>query len=437
MRKIRSLIAAFLVVLIQITPGPFGMRPAFAYGSVPGNGTDWHEFAGSKPGLHLYMRQPVAQNPTVDSSAKVSMPVETGYKFTDPAGSPKFVQSATGDVVQVDLTTGETKQFIKDNASNYPKTKAILDNSTGTPMVTDPGAIKESSPSGALPAIGQVIEVEYSNSNMVLWSTVAPLANKKKLKITSAWTLSSPINTLASTTRLNTFFAGISGQASIDVPSTLLGGSYQVALWYASALETTDPVTPGVPSDTPNPAKVVAGLNQAGFPTNQPLNGEIIGIAAGTGKGPSGGVKAGDLAALQAAGYNGAVGDGSIVSDGMPHDPSENPNDDSQDDKSNDPPYSPSPVGDPYPQDPTKIDFSKRMTDFFTSAKQSAIFSLPSSFSNIPGGSSTPISISAPSIYGQPISFDFSSMDYMWAILRTVNLSGFGYVAIRIVCLKH
>lgn len=426
MRKIRSLIAAFLVVLIQITPGPLGLRKVFAYASTAPAAGEWAEYNGSN-GCKLYMRSN-SQNPTVDSSAKVSLPVDTGYKFKDKdTGAYKFVQSASGGIASVDLASGETKEFIKNNADGYPKLSAIQKAATPEGPWSDPGAVTSTNGS-SLPAVGQVINVYYtSTSSTYLPPSSTPSVNVQKVKITSAWTKVHQCGPSPETMK-NTLF--IYGTVNTIVSDTdYCSSGYPQTKWSAGASVTTDPLTPIVGGDTLDPGKINQGLTQNGFPSNGPLKGELVGVAAGTGHGPAGGVKSEDLSTLQAQGFGGSVGDGEAAVTDVPPD-------DSKDDTS-DSPYSPAPNGDPYPQDPTKIDFSKRMTDFFSSAKQSAIFSLPSSFADIPSGSSPLISIDAPGIFGHSLTFDFSSMDRLWAILRPVVLAGFSFIGIRIVCLKR
>lgn len=428
MRKIRSLIAAFLVVLIQITPGPFGLRPAFA---VAPPSTEWVTMSSSG-GVEVMVRQGHDSNgtispPTVDNAtAKVSMPLDTGYVYQDQStGTKRFVQSSTGGIMEVDLASGTAKQIVDNDPSSYPKLKPVFD--AALPDV----------PIKSVPSQGDTYSTPAGNRSI---STVgSPIASS------SYHYPGSPYDTakkqfVAALTPIggDRYVTSTNNYMYYDFSWEVLADGRGCMSWKYVALSTiATGISPSpVPSkgDTLDPGKVSSGLTSSGFPNGTGLNGEILqvgkkGAGTITGRGGNGVLEA-DIPNMP--GFGGAAGDGSPIVSDVPKDPTK---DDSDEDGGD---YTPEPNGDPYPQDPTKIDFSQRMGDFFTSAKQSAIFSLPTSFaSDIPSGSSSGLTIQANSIFGQPISFDFSSMDYMWAILRTVNLSGFSFIAIRIVCLKH
>ncbi|OGR08227.1 MAG: hypothetical protein A2511_14845 [Deltaproteobacteria bacterium RIFOXYD12_FULL_50_9] len=98
-------------------------------------------------------------------------------------------------------------------------------------------------------------------------------------------------------------------------------------------------------------------------------------------------------------------------------------------------PYSPSTLAGPYTL-PT-VDFGARLQQFIDSAKSSSIFSLPGSvFGNVPGAGISTMTINGGQIFGTHV-FDFADMFGMWVVLRGIILTGFSFIAVRVVTLKR
>ena len=462
MRKARPLIAAFLVVLIQITPGPLGLRRAYAAGSVPPSGAAEWVTVSSNGGVGVMIRQGhtttgAISPPSVDTSAKVSMPIDTGYVYQNTAtGKQAFVQSSTGGIMQIDLTSGEAKDFIKGNAANYPKLKSIVDASTAdsTPWAENPAIDGSAGAAGLMPPPGTVLSIKYGYSATYCPIAGSEWANPVNYKITGAtWNkIEGCIGGGGiSTIRIKQFFQGTSAQAFFTVPGSAgycsSGSGDHFVSYYTTMVQTTSPVTP-FSGDKVDPAKVNSGLTSNGFPSNDRLNGELVGAGAGLGRGGTvggpgqdqsggvsglpGGVKPADIPNMP--GYGGDAGDGVPDPSDVPVDPS------AQDDPNNkdqqpDIPYTPEATGDPYTLD--EVDFGKRLSDFVADAKSSSIFSLPGTvFGNIPGSGTSTMTIQGGQIFGTH-TFDFADMAGMWVVLRGIVLTGFSFVAVRVVTLKH
>jgi|GEM_PF-5386290 len=433
MPRFRSLIAVFVVVLVQITPGPLGLRLAFA---VAPPSTEWVTYSSSG-GVSVMVRQGtgtdgVISPPSVDdATAKVSMPLDTGYIYQDSTtGTKRFVQSSTGGIMEVDLASGTAKQIVENDPSSYPKLAPILANSLPQQPITTPSGVGDvfSTPTGNRSILTAAAPVRtggfYAYPGEDIYTAF------KRFCATLA-----PVE--------------IGGQRLVNTAGTLLVyGPYEdgyvvesngnrLCYAYSQAITSTPSVSSPNPSPTTgdalNPGKVASGIKIGGFPGGTGLNGEIIQVGkkgAGTIVRPGGeGVLPEDIPLMP--GYGGDAGDGAPVISDVPVDPTK---DDSTDDS--DAEYNPTPNGDPYPQDNEAINFGGRLNEFFTSAKQSAIFSLPSHFSDIPTSSTTVSTIDGGQLFGT-LNFDFSSMAPLWVIIKSIVLTGFSFVSTRIVCLKR
>lgn len=85
---------------------------------------------------------------------------------------------------------------------------------------------------------------------------------------------------------------------------------------------------------------------------------------------------------------------------------------------------------------PDNFDFSARFGSFMDTIKTSALFGLSDSFlTNVPEGGSSTFTFSA-GRYGSNLTFDYSSLNPVFTILKAVLLVIFSWVSIRIVLFK-
>lgn len=448
MRKFRSLIAAFLVVLIQITPGPLGLRPAHAtIASVPpASGEEWVTVSSTN-GVEIMIRQGHDENgdispPSVSPDGKVSMPIDTGYVYQNSTtGKKAFVQSETGGIMEVDLTSGSANEFIKNNSSNYPLLNNVVNSPHNKGFVPP---LPHSHPDGTPWRQGDILNL----TGLPIYASVAGSDPPTGYVIAPGlYSLGSSSPVYYSSSNASTHGPGWfmwAGRLTYGVPSTNPG--YTDYYYYnVTAITASTPVEGQKPPTNQNPKEIADNLTGKGFPGNGPLNGEIVGAGAGLGKGGiiggpgqdsgkgvsglPGGVKEGDI--IKMPGFNGTPGDGAPQTD-IPYDPSKDGT--GEEDNYPDIPYNPEATGDPYTLD--ELDFGRRFSDFITDAKSSSIFSLPGTiFGNIPGAGSSTITIQGGQIFGTH-TFDFADMAGMWVVLRGIVLTGFGIAAVRVVAIK-
>jgi len=97
-------------------------------------------------------------------------------------------------------------------------------------------------------------------------------------------------------------------------------------------------------------------------------------------------------------------------------------------------PYNPSGLGDPYTL--PEVDFGERLRQFINTCKSSSIFSLPSAvLGNVPAAGTSTMTIQGGQIFGTHV-FDFADLSSMWNVLRGIILTGFSFIAVRVVTLK-
>ncbi|EKD40963.1 MAG: hypothetical protein ACD_74C00099G0012 [uncultured bacterium] len=430
MPRFRPLIVLWIVVVVQITPGPLGLRPVYAYGSVPpASGDEWVTVA-SGGGVYTMIRQGHDENgvispPSSDPNGKVTMPIDVGRVYQNQAtGKKAFVQSADG-IMEVDLATGEAREFLKNNASAYPGLNQAANSRDNAGKVPEG---QPTHPDGTPWRQGDIVDL----SGLPIYSAVAGTDPPTGYQVAPGlYSLNTTAPLYYADSSAGTHGPGWfiwAGRLAFGKPSTTNPGYTSYYYWSITAIPATTPVEGSKPPTDTNPTDIGTGLTKQGFPGNGKLNGEIVGLGAALGKSGVTGVTAEDVAKME--GFGGDIGDGVPEPSDVPQDPSE------EDDDNEDGVYSPSPVGDPYPQDEDAVNFGGRMSEFFASAKQSAIFSLPSHFADIPTSSTTVSTIDGGQLFGT-INFDFSSMAPLWVIIKSIVLTGFSFVSTRIVCLKR
>jgi len=430
MRKFRVLIAAVMVVVIQITPGPLGLRPAHALPLlvpvVVGAAIAGIVVAGAtvyKPATHSEGHISVDQ-----VSGDISRAVTVALGFG--VGVSTVLRGMQSRYV---LDFDKMTDWIKDHPSDYPALSSVVDGAT----TYDP------------PVVGDV---------------VAPHDSSSRFYITSYRTLIEPNTIRPYSLGYGTGSHYLLAVYSIDHIGKFddLFGIYNIYQWTGTVV--TDP-------ETERPHTVSPAVFANNLPLTQTIANELDDICsdyppavsvlpdtftpeqietaskraiadakeeyAVTAKAAAAADPTNialDIAArdAQIAAYEAEIeaDNAETVLDVQTYNPPTTKEDDTPV-----PPYEPTPLAGPY--ELPEVDFGARLRDFITSVKSSSLFSLPTTvFGNIPGAGSSILVIEGGQIFGTH-TFDFADMASMWVVLRAIVLSGFTFIAVRIVCLKR
>lgn len=443
MRKARSLIAAFLVVLIQITPGPLGLRPAQAAIPLAAVAVGALITSGLVAGAGIYKP---ASTPSPGFSvdpvtATMHLPVIAAVAL----GASKYGQSFT-----LDMDFAKWTDYTKAHPTDLP---------TLSPAVIQAWRDYNS----PAPVVGTV----FAKADLSRWKILTISPGVLQL-----------IGTFPSSTTQDQVWSGYWGTApgvdQIGGYRALYGGQIYYGLyshveadgrlswWFYHApytvASTNDPVNPPVTGYTDpiavaaavpltagaqdDAGKIVAGNPGVVTPATVPAPFSAAQISAAQAAATA--AQAATAAAqaqtalaqdttntalqVAAAQAQAAADQAAIAAQAAEVEV------ETQEDTS-DIPYNPSALGGPYTL--PEIDFGARFQTFIDAIKATSFFSLPASIaSGIPASSISVLTIDGGETIGTH-NFDFADMDNLWAILRSVVLTGFMFVSIRIVCLHR
>lgn len=462
MRKLRSLIAAFLVVLIQITPGPLGLRPAHAI--VPAAAlvpvAVGVLISGSLvAGADVYSQQVYsAANSAVDSvSGNISRSVLVAKMFGVGAE-----QTAYGVANQVVLGFQSTMDWVKTHTPDFPLLNSarlsastpapytpmpngsiINPNSSDSnqfPWAVNPGTLNVGAYGGGSLATDAACFQQFLGWGMITadgtkvnYSSNTPSSINVNPRKGPSWCLldqqilTSPVRQTsaipityppAGSLSPSIFATNISHsaetQAEIDKmifrnPAAVISKPASFLPWQVSAAHAQ------AVAKAAQATAVAAESASAANPADIALQ-----IAASQAR------AAADQAEIAVQGELAKSEAVEIEKAAEAEKASES---------EADIPYSPSGLAGPYTL-PT-VDFGARLQQFIDSAKSSSIFSLPGSvFGNVPGAGTSTMTINGGQIFGTHV-FDFADMSGMWVVLRGIILTGFSFIAVRVVTLKR
>lgn len=443
MRKARSLIAAFLVVLIQITPGPLGLRPAQAALplAVVAVGAIIAATGVMVAGAGVYKPPTFAQaNAAVDQvTGDITRKVVVARMFGEgvTAGLRGFGSQYT-------LDYAAAKQWIKDHASSYPvlypaaSSSDIPQGYTTSPVVGNtlkPGIYYNKLTAKTTDAFSSI------NASLSAWRTMWPVNSSY------IWTAENQIClSTATTLGIYTYYTvtPTTGQQHSLVFTTTTGTVVDFPLSppldspsaFAAAYPNTEAgqdETDRVAAENPSAVKAPpAGITpeQAKEAAKQAEAAQMQ-AAATTAEAAAAADPTNTALQIAAAQARSAADQATIQAQGQTVELETTPAEETETDI----PYNPSALSGPYTL--PAVDFGARFQTFVDAIKATSFFSLPGSIaSGIPASSSSVITINGGETIGTH-NFDFADMDNLWAILRSVVLTGFMFVSIRIVCLHR
>jgi hypothetical protein len=449
MRKFRSLIAAVMVVVIQITPGPFGLRPAHAAiplavvavgGIIAASGV-------MVAGAGVYKPPTFDQaNAAVDSiTGDISRKVIVARMFGEGATT-----GLRGFQSQYTLDFPKAYEWIKANLPSFPSlgpaaTAATLQTPIVSPAVND--VFAGTSGNRKILTVGAVTRT----GGFYAYPGEDVFAALKRFYATAA-----PVE--------------IGGQRLTNTGYTFLvfgpyEDGYVVAssgnrLCYASTCPittaaTTDSVYP-VPNTYADPKRFAAA-----YPNTEAGQDETDRIAVQNPSAiksmpqaitPEQYAEAAKQAAAEMAQANADIAQ--ALADAHPEDASlqaaanaaQSLADQAKNDanveeakletikETPDIPYNPSGLSGPYTL--PEVDFAERLRQFNNSLKGSSIFSLPNAvLGNVPDSATSTMTIQGGQIFGTHV-FDFADLAGMWVVLRGIVITAFSFIAVRVVTLK-
>lgn len=440
MRKARSLIAAFLVVLIQVTPGPLGLRPAHAI--IPAAALVPLAVGALISGTLVAgagVYRPSSFSPSDFSIDTSTGAIHTGVLVAKMIGVGAEAKMM-GYAKSLSLTYDKVSEWVKAHPLEFPLLKAGIDASE-VPLPYTPVA-------------GWVYDAQNGTTRKVL--TIGTTNHT----IWYGYTWASVVTT----TPLD-LGGGVRKQSTTS-PTIYWNfqpyGSNAYSLDYATVTEqiVTDPVTsrpstvdpalfaPAVPvteaakAEADNivrdyPPAISSDTTPAPFTQEQiaAAQAAIAALSAQSAADEAAAAAAADPTntALQVAAAQArqAADQATIVAQGKELELDTTPAEETETDI----PYNPSALSGSYTL--PAVDFGARFQTFIDAIKATSFFSLPASIaSGIPASSVSVLTIDGGETLGTH-DFDFADMDNLWAILRSVFLTGFMFVSIRIVCLHR
>jgi len=438
MRKFRSLIAFFMVILIQITPWPLGLRPAHANPAVLVPIAVGALISGTLvAGAGVYSQQVYsAANTVVDSvSGNVSRSVLVAKMFG--VGAEAVAYGVAG---QVGLGFQQAKDWIESHPLDFPSISPAFQKCVeDVPLTPIPGlvftwdGVKKQIVTLGAPYSGRAgISPPFTpypwpynlGGGVYLNSTQNAIAYDLRpddLGYPGVWSW-----TQANVTWLTTALP-------ITVPQKVIKPE-NLAPWWAHSPATEaeidrlirehPPVVIAKPQPLPAPAISIPNTIPWPLGVPIPLPGQPITIPE---------ILPGTPTIQIPVTIEQPTADSPpYITSGTPESqPDYQPK---EEELTPDIPYNPNSLNGPYTL--PEVDFAERLRQFITSCKSSSIFSLPSAvLGNVPAAGTSTMTIQGGQIFGTHV-FDFADLSSMWNVLRGIILTGFSFIAVRVVTLK-
>jgi len=452
MRRFRSLIAFVMVIVIQITPWPLGLRPA--YSALP-------------------ILVPVAVGAVVVAAGAINAGSPALYAKAVTGAADAAVDAVSGKITKamiVALAIGNTKYGYEKNIES--ELSAVAPVATGNPEYPIVSAallaawIDISSPA---PVSGNVFALSDGTKKKITsigaGLQAGPIGYNAPITLAQAMANyfgGGGFSNIGGNRRVNSAISYIYYNPSLSEP---FNGVQQFRITYATITTTTtnDPVYP-VPSGNVDPVTFAASvapsqdfvdeidrlwgnhpgvINPATVP--QPFLSPQVKAAAATEAASVAQTAAATAqaaadadptnTALQVAAAQTATAatQAAIVADAAVAEVASAEAVESESEPEV-PPYNPSDLDGPYTL--PEVDFGERFRQFINALKGSSIFSLPNSvLGGVPAAGISTMTIQGGQIFGTHV-FDFADLSGMWAVLRGIILTGFSFIAVRVVTLK-